>query len=68
MSPSAEDLRAASLWCDHYEGTEAEQAQFKRVSEWLEEQAAAQELRELAREHGVPVAKLRAAMRAKGMT
>lgn len=60
--PSPDDLRAAALWCEHHEGSEADNAPFLRVARWLEAQADAKELREMAREHGVPVSRLRKAL------
>lgn len=60
--PSVEDLRVAALWCSNNEGDAAERAPMLRVAEWLEAQADAKELREAAKEHGVPVGRLRAAI------
>lgn len=64
-TPSAEDLRLAALWCDNNEGDDGEQEPLKRVARWLEQQADAKELREAAKEHGVPVGRVRDAL-AKG--
>lgn len=57
--PSPEDLRAAALWLDSNEGDADERDPLLRVAHWLDAQAEAQELREAAREAGVPVAQLR---------
>jgi rRNA-processing protein FCF1 len=59
IKPSPEDLRAAAIWLDSNEGDAAERGPLLRVAHWLEVQAEAQELREAAREAGVPVAQLR---------
>jgi len=61
-APSVEDLRLAALWCESNEGDDNERLPLARVAEWLEAQAEAKELREAAKEHGMPVAKLRAAL------
>ena len=61
-TPSAEDLRTAAIWLDANEGDVDERGPMVRVARWLEEQADAKELREAAKEHGVPVSKLRAAL------
>lgn len=64
-APSVEALRAAALWCENYEGSSEDGDRsdcepFQRVAAWLEQQADAKELRDAAREGGVPVGKLRA--------
>jgi arsenate reductase-like glutaredoxin family protein len=56
--PSADDMRLAASWLDEYEDSPEGDA-CKRVAEWLAEQADAKELRDAAREHGVPVKALR---------
>lgn len=61
-TPSSDDLRAAAIWLDSNEGDAAEQAPLLRVARWLEQQADAKEMREAAKEHGVPVIKLRAVL------
>lgn len=65
-SPSADDLRAAAIWLDSNEGDAAEQEPLLRVARWLEQQAAAKELREVAKENGVPVGALRTALAKAG--
>lgn len=65
-TPSVEDLRLAALWCDSNEGDDAERLPLARVAAWLEAQAEAKEMRDAAKEHGLPVGKLRTAM-AKAM-
>lgn len=62
IAPSADDFRVAAIWLESNEGDAAEQAPLLRVARWLEQQAAAKELRESAKEHGVPVGALRAAL------
>lgn len=69
--PSADDLRLAALWCDNYEGSDeggenVECEPFKRVAAWLEQVADDKELREVAKEHGLPFGRLRARLH-KGM-
>lgn len=56
--PSADDMRLAAEWLDVNEGDE-ESAACQRVAAWLVEQADAKDLRDAAREHGVPVGALR---------
>ena len=58
----AEDLRRAALWLEANEGDDDERSPLLRVAQWLEHQADGKELRDAAREHGLPVGKLRAAM------
>lgn len=61
-TPNADALRFAAEWLraydDSHDGGE-QMAEAERVAEWLDAQADAQELRAVAREHGVPVGKLR---------
>ena len=59
-TPSADDLRLAALWLKNYEANDSERAPFMRVAHWLDQQADAQILRDVAKEKGIPVAKLRA--------
>lgn len=58
MKPSADDMRLAAEWLGEYEDSPEGDA-CKRVAAWLNEQAEAKELRDAAREHGVPVGALR---------
>src|SRR5688572_19766496 len=51
--PSTDDMRLAAEWLEHYEGEGAEAC--ARVAAWLSEQADSKDLRDAAREHGVPV-------------
>lgn len=60
-TPSIDDMYIASRWLDVYEGAEDVEA-CRRVAEWLKAQAEKKELRDVAREAGVPVAKARAAI------
>ncbi|ART61469.1 hypothetical protein CBP36_21105 (plasmid) [Acidovorax carolinensis] len=57
--PSADDLRAAAIWLDANEGDADEHEPLQRVARWLEQQADAKEVRDMAREHGVRVGALR---------
>ena len=64
-APSPDDLRFAAEWlrqCDdsHDGGGQAKTAE--AVAEWLDQQAQAQELRDAAKDLGVPVSKVRAAL------
>ncbi|HCE7248320.1 TPA: hypothetical protein NHR53_006222 [Pseudomonas aeruginosa] len=61
-TPSSDDFRTAALWLDSNEGDDDERAPLIRVARWLEQQAESKELREAAKEHGIPVGKLRAAL------
>lgn len=60
--PDPDDLRFAAEWLraydDSHDGGE-QTAKAESVAEWLDSQADAMELREAARKHGVPVARLR---------
>lgn len=56
--PSTDDMRTAAEWLGEYEDS-AEGDACKRVAAWLVEQADAKDLRDAAREHGVPVHALR---------
>ena len=63
--PTADDLRFAAEWLRQYDDSHeggAQSSVAERVASWLDGQAEAKELRELAREHGVPVKRLRAAL------
>ena len=60
--PSADDLRAAAIWLDANEGDPDESEPLQRVARWLEQQADAKDLRDVARDNRVPVARLRAAL------
>jgi hypothetical protein len=58
VKPSSDDMRLAAEWLGEYEDS-AEGDACKRVAAWLSEQADAKDLRDAAREHGVPVGALR---------
>lgn len=61
-TPTPDDMRLAALWLTHNEDDGTEGATCARVAAWLESQADAAELRAVAKENGVPVGKLRAAI------
>jgi hypothetical protein len=66
-TPNADALRFAAEWLRQYDdehdgGADTERA--ASVADWLDAQADAADLRGAAREHGVPVAKLRRALQA----
>lgn len=66
-TPSADALRFAAEWLRHYEDEQdrgVDEARANAVADWLDDQAEASELRAAAREHGVPVARLRSALKA----
>lgn len=65
-TPSPEDFRAAVYWLESNEGDTQERLPMLRVARWLEKQAEAKELRDLAKEHGVSVDKLRTALARAG--
>jgi acetyl/propionyl-CoA carboxylase alpha subunit len=61
-TPSPDALRLAAEWLRQYDDTHdggEQTAQAAAVADWLDAQADAKELRDAAREHGVPVAALR---------
>ena len=62
-TPNADDLRFAAEWLRQYDDSHdgGEQSTIAElVAKWLDDQAAAKDLREAASKHGVPVGKLRA--------
>jgi hypothetical protein len=62
--PKPDDLRFAADWLRFYDdGGGKDTARAHAVADWLDSQAESAELREAAKEHGVPVAKLRRAMK-----
>jgi uncharacterized protein (DUF111 family) len=67
-TPDPEALRFAAEWLREYEGdcTDGNEDVKKAasVADWLNAQADAADLRAVAKEHGVPVAKLRRRMKA----
>lgn len=61
-TPTADDLRFAAEWLRQYDDTHdggEQTAIAELVAAWLDEQANQKQLREVAREAGVPVSKLR---------
>lgn len=66
-TPVADDLRFAAEWLRMYDDSHdggAQSAVAEEVATWLEEQADLKQLRDVARENGVPVEKLRKKLRA----
>lgn len=66
MTPLPDDLRFAAEWLRQYDDSHDGGAQSliaAAVAQWLDEQASEMDLRAVAREHRVPVAKLRAAVK-----
>ncbi len=65
-TPPPDDLRFAADWLrqydDEHDGGE-DTARCARIADWLDEQAIAKDLRDAAREHGLPVGKLRSKLR-----
>jgi hypothetical protein len=61
-TPNSDDLRFAAEWLraydDEHDGGE-QSAIATKVAGWLDAQANAKDLRDAAREHGVPVSGLR---------
>lgn len=64
-TPDPDSLRLAALWCRNNEGDDDERLPLIAVADWLEKQADAKEVREAARSVGVPVSKVREAMRGR---
>lgn len=65
--PNADDLRFAAEWLRQYDDSHdggQQSAIAEAVADWLDEQAAAKVLREVAKANGVPVGKLRAKLKA----
>lgn len=65
-APTSDALRFAAEWLRQYDDTHeggADTARAAAVADWLDEQADAKDFREAAAAHGVPVAKLRRAVR-----
>lgn len=61
-TPTPDALRFAAEWLRQYDDSHdggEQTAKAARVADWLDAQADAKELRDAAREHGVPVAGLR---------
>ncbi len=66
-TPSPDAMRFAAEWLRQYDDTHdggQQTAEAGRVAEWLDAQADAKEIRDLAKQHGVPTGKLRAKLRA----
>lgn len=62
-SPTPEQLEAAASWLDYYDDDDTVNATAcKTVAAWLRAQAVSKELRAAAREHNVPVKRLRAVL------
>lgn len=64
--PSTDDLRFAAEWLRQYDDSHdggEQTAAAERVAQWLCDQADARDLRDAAREHGMPVGRLRQAVR-----
>lgn len=62
-TPSTDDLRFAAEWLRQYDDTHDDgklTAVAELVAAWLDEQANMKQLRDIAREHKLPVDKLRA--------
>jgi rRNA-processing protein FCF1 len=62
QTPNADALRFAAEWLRQYDDSHdggQDMAIAEAVAEWLDDQANAKELRQVAREHRVPVGKLR---------
>lgn len=63
--PSPEDMCLAAEWLLEYEPAPDDEAgpAMRRVAEWLEAEAAAEELRQQAKAAGIPMAAVRRQMR-----
>lgn len=63
QTPDPDALRFAAAWLRYYEDEHdggGQSAIAASIADWLDAQADAKELRDAAREHGVPVGRLRA--------
>ena len=56
---SKSDLHLAADWLDYYDDKATEKPVMTRVAEWLRKEAEARYVRNLAREHGKPLAEMR---------
>jgi hypothetical protein len=66
-TPGPDALRFAAEWLRQYDDSHdggTQTATAASVAEWLDAQADAKEIRDLARQHGVPAGKLRAKLSA----
>jgi hypothetical protein len=66
--PKADDSRFAAEWLRQYDDTHDGGEQISiacDVARWLDAKADAQELRAVARQHSIPIAKLRAKLGVK---
>lgn len=64
-APDSNDLRFAAEWLREYEDSHEgglDSLRAAKVADWLEARADAADIREVAREQRVPVAKVRAAV------
>lgn len=66
-TPSDDDLYLAAQWLEIYEGEEGSEAEAVHgVAKWLLARIAANEFRASCKDAGVPVARARQILRAKG--
>jgi hypothetical protein len=56
---SKSDLHLAADWLDCYDDEADEKSVMIRVADWLRKEAETRYVREVAREHGKPVAEMR---------
>lgn len=59
MRVSRSDLHAAADWLDCYDEGHEESPVMARVAAWLRKEAETRYVREVAREHGKPMAEMR---------
>ncbi len=66
-SPTPDQMDRAANWLDYYEdhgaGVDENKQACKVVAEWLRVQSENKELQLVAKEHGIPVKKLRASLK-----
>lgn len=61
-TPTPDAMLTAADWLEVNEGEEGEMDECHAVAKWLREQVDAKALRQVCREKGVPVARVRAAL------
>lgn len=64
--PTEQQVEIARSWLEHNEGEQEEREACRAVAEWLGHQEQKRMLRQEARKAGVPMSRLRQAMKSRG--